>query len=82
MALYMVEVPHEEAHCRPSMHDMLDFGPEFLAKWDWGCDSGVHTGWAQIEAGSPEEARSMLPNAFRANARVIEINKAKPPIKG
>jgi hypothetical protein len=77
MAVYMVEVPHEEHHCAPSMHEMMEFGPEFLAKWDWGCDSGVHTGWAQIEATSEAEARAMLPQAFRQGARVVEINKAK-----
>ncbi len=75
MARYMVEIPHDEETCEPSVMAMLDRGPEFLSSFDWGCDHGRHTAWGTVEANSEEEARAKLPASLRDDAIVTEVTK-------
>ncbi len=47
----------------------------YLLNFDWGCQSGVHTGCAIIEAESEAEARLVVPPLVRSKARVIKLNQ-------
>ncbi len=78
MAKYMIESPHTEEGCQSALDEVLAIGPELLAKFDWGCMSGDHTGWAILEAASESAARNMLPAAQRINARVVKVSKFTP----
>jgi hypothetical protein len=42
---------------------------------DWGCNDGDHKAWIIIEAGNKNEARQVVPPAFRERARVTGLNK-------
>jgi hypothetical protein len=75
---YLIESPHSKEECLQALDDVLARGPEFLAKFDWGCMSGDHTGWAIVEAGSEAAARSTVPVLVRGKARVIEVSKFTP----
>ena len=40
-----------------------------------GCRDGEHKAWIIIEAGDKNEARQVVPPAFRASARITGLNK-------
>jgi hypothetical protein len=75
---YLIESPHTKDECLQALDDALARGPGFLAKFDWGCMSGDHTGWAVVEAGSETAARTMVPALVRGKARVVEVSKITP----
>ena len=41
---YLIESPHTKEECLQALDDVLARGPEFLARFEWGCMSGDHTG--------------------------------------
>lgn len=47
----------------------------YLHHFDWGCESGVHSGWAIIEAENETEARLAVPSLVRRKARVVKLTK-------
>lgn len=47
----------------------------YLHHFDWGCESGVHDGWAIIEAETEAQARLAVPSLLRRSARVIKLNR-------
>ena len=42
---------------------------------DFGCLDGVHTAWIFVEAANAEEAKAVVPPAFRSRARAVALNK-------
>jgi hypothetical protein len=77
MPKFLIEVPHEEElpACAQVVESFLNYGSHFATKADWGCRDGVHKAWITIETGSKEDARNILPSAYRAKATMIELNK-------
>jgi hypothetical protein len=77
MAKYLLEVPHEAdpLACARAVRVFLETGSHFLTNADWGCFDGVHKAWITLEAESKEEARYVLPPAFRAKAKIVSLNK-------
>jgi hypothetical protein len=45
-----------------------------LSTADWGFKDGVHKAWIVVEVDSKEEARGIVPPAFRAHAKVVQLN--------
>ena len=78
MARYFIESPHTKEECLQALDEILAEGPEVLARYDWGCMAGDHTGYATIEAGSEASARNMVPALVRNKTRVIEVGKFTP----
>ena len=78
MARYFIESPHTKEECLRALDETLAQGPESLAKYDWGCMAGDHTGYATIEAGSEAAARNTVPALVRNKTRVIEVGKFTP----
>jgi len=76
-ARFLIEVPHEEttAACARVVDVFLRTGSHFLSTADWGCKDGVHKAWMVVEVDSKEEARGIVPPAFRAQARVVQLNR-------
>jgi len=76
-ARFLIEVPHEESTlaCARVVDVFLKTGSHFLSNADWGCKDGVHKAWMVVEVGNKEEARHIVPPAFRAEARVVKLNK-------
>lgn len=77
MARYLIEVPHapETKACARVVQVFLTSGSHFLTHADWGCEDGNHSAWMLVEVDSRDEALSIVPPAFRAEARVIGLSK-------
>lgn len=78
MAQYVIESPHTAEECLLVVDEFLARGADFLAKFDWGCMAGEHTGWGIVEANSETAARNRLPSFLRDKARVVKVNKVTP----
>jgi hypothetical protein len=75
MARYVVETPHTAEECLRNLDEISAKGDDTLSKFDFGCHSGVHTGFATIEAGNDTDVRRMLPTFLRDRARVVKVDK-------
>ncbi len=76
MDRYLVESPHSEKDCRHVLTQVLSLG--FITHYNWGCESGVHTGWAIIEAENEAEALLTVPAFIRHQAKVTKLNLYTP----
>ena len=77
MGKFLIEVPHEEEvlACARVVEVFLKTGSHFLTHADWGCRDGEHKSWIIIDVDSKEEARRVLPPAFRSQAKIVSLNK-------
>ena len=77
MMKFLIEVPHEEEElaCARVVKVFLSTGSHFLAQADWGCMDGVHSAWIAVEADTKNEARNIVPPAFRDQARIVGLNR-------
>jgi hypothetical protein len=73
---FLIEVPHAASvvACARVVDIFLKSGSHFLSRADWGCRDGVHKAWMILEFGSKEEARRILPPAFRSEATIVRLN--------
>ena len=76
MARFLIEVPHadEAAECVRAAEVFLRTGSHFLTRADWGCMDGEHKAWIIVDVGTKDEARGIVPSAFRSQARVVQLN--------
>jgi len=76
MARFLIEVPHESTklHCARVVDVFLKTGSHFLTNADWGCKDGDHKAWILVDVDSKDEARAIVPPAFRAQAKVVQLN--------
>jgi hypothetical protein len=75
---YLIQTTHTPEECVAALSTMAEQDKKLLAKTDWGCLSGDHTGYVVVEAASEQAARDMLPEKMRASAKVIKVNKFTP----
>jgi hypothetical protein len=76
MSRFLIEVPHEantEA-CVRAIRVFLETGSHFLTHADWGCRDGVHKAWIIVDVDSKEQARDILPTAFRSQAQIVQLS--------
>ena len=75
MTRYLIEVRHENEHaaCLRALDALERFGSHFVTQAEFGCLDGIHAGWLSCEADSREDALRMVPPAFRASTRVVEV---------
>jgi hypothetical protein len=77
MSRFLIEVPHEAstAACARAVRVFLDTGSHFLTHADWGCMDGVHKAWIIVDVEDKEQARTILPPAFRSQAEIVKLNE-------
>jgi hypothetical protein len=77
MAKFLIEVPHESETiaCARAAKVLLETGSHFLTHADFGCCDGVHKAWIVVDVENKEEARNMLPAAYRRQASVVQLCK-------
>ena len=77
MPRFLIELHHEDEvlACARVVQVFLATGSHFLTHADWGCMDGEHTAWIIVEVDSKEQARSILPPAFRSQAKIVALNK-------
>ena len=75
-ARFLIEVPHEAtvAACVRAVEVFLQAGSHFLTHADCGCKDGEHKAWIVVEVDSKDEARCIVPPAFRSAAKVVQLN--------
>jgi hypothetical protein len=78
MSKYLVEVTHTQRECVWALKQLLDAGPEFLARFEWGCMDGEHVGWTFFDAESKFAAQEIVPRVLRPKARIIELSRFSP----
>ncbi len=73
---FLIEVPHEAtvAACVQAIEVFLQAGSHFLTHADWGCKDGEHKAWIILEVDSKDEARCIVPPAFRSKAKIVQLN--------
>jgi len=76
MARFLIEVPHEsnEVTCAQAIEVFLKTGSHFFTHASWGCKDGEHKAWLVVEVESRDEARAIVPPAFRSQAKVVQLN--------
>jgi len=76
MAKFLIEVPHPEetVACARVVDVFLKTGSHYLTGADWGCKDGVHKSWMLVDVDSKEDALRIVPPAFRAHAKVVQLN--------
>ena len=77
MARYLIEVPHEPevVACAHVVEIFLKTGSHFLTNADWGCLDGDHRAWIIVDVDSKDQARMIIPPAFRKQANIVQLNK-------
>jgi hypothetical protein len=77
MERFFVEIPHEKetVACARAVRALLDSGSHFLTRADWGCKDGDHRAWMFLDMESKEDVRQIIPPAYRADAKVVKLNK-------
>jgi hypothetical protein len=77
MAKFLIEVPHESGvvACARAAKVLLESGSHFLTHSDFGCRDGVHKAWIVVDMDSKDEARNILPLAYRRQATIVQLNK-------
>ncbi len=73
MYRFIVETEHTKDSCALVIGEVHSLG--FLNHFEWGCDAGVHCGWAFLEAENEEEALLSVPLIVRPNARAVRLIK-------
>ena len=73
---FLIEVSHEPSTlaCARVVEVFLKSGSHFLSHADWGCRDGEHKAWMIVDVDSKNEARNIVPPAFRAQARIVQLN--------
>jgi hypothetical protein len=77
MPRFFIEVPHEEevVACAHAVKIFLESGSHFLTHADWGCKDGVHKAWFIADVDSKEQARAIVPPAYRPRTTIVQLNK-------
>jgi hypothetical protein len=77
MSKFLIEVPHDPdlPACARAVQVFLSSGSHFVANADWGCRDGDHRAWMVVDVDSKEEARSIVPPIYRAQAKVVALNR-------
>jgi hypothetical protein len=77
MPKFLIEVPHEANFiaCTKAIRVFLETGSHFLTNAEWGCVDGEHKAWFFIELDTREEARNVVPHAFRRDAKITQLDR-------
>jgi hypothetical protein len=77
MSKFFIEVEHDEAEsaCIQAVEIFLQTGSHFLTNAEWGCTDGEHKAWIIMDAEDKEQARCILPSAYRNQAKIVQLSK-------
>ena len=78
MHRYLVETSHNREDCLHVLDQFVLYG--HITHFEWGCESGICTGWTILEAESEEQALYSVPLFLRSKARAVKLSKFTPEI--
>ena len=76
MNRFMVETNHNREDCLHVLDQFVTYG--HITHFEWGCESGVCTGWAIVEATDENEALLSVPALLRPKSRVVKLSRFTP----
>jgi hypothetical protein len=76
MNRYLVESTHTSEDCYHVVEQFVIYG--HIINFDWGCEVGVHSGWAIVESENESQALMSVPSLLRSKARAIRLCKFTP----
>jgi len=74
---YLVESHHTPQECMTTL-DKMSQKPEIFQRFEWGCHSGEHTGWAIVQGTNETTVRNMIPADMEQKTKVIQVEKYTP----
>ena len=77
MSDFLIETTHTPEQCLITM-DRFAGNPSYLEKFEFGCLSGEHKGWAIVQGESESSVRELVPADIRSEARVVKVSKFTP----
>jgi len=82
MPKFFIEVPHsdDQIACAKAIQVFLQSGSHYLTNAEWGCEDGDHCGMMIIEIDSKSDAMNIIPPAYRADSRVVELRRYSPEL--
>lgn len=77
MPRFFIEVPHEAdmVACTKAIRVFLETGSHFLTNAEWGCTDGEHKAWFMIDVDTKDEARNVVPHAYRRDAKITHLSR-------
>ncbi|MDR7602505.1 MAG: hypothetical protein QN172_08620 [Armatimonadota bacterium] len=78
MGHYRIETTHTPEQCLADLDTVLEQSPGLLQKLEWGCRTGVHMGWAVVEAPNASDTSRQVPPGMRSRTRVVGIQRFTP----
>jgi hypothetical protein len=77
MARFLIEVPHspEPQACTRAVDALFATGSHFITHADLGCLDGEHKAWMIVDAEGKEDARRIVPPAFRREAKIVQVTR-------
>ena len=79
MARYMIESPHKPEECLKALDEELAKGKDILDKFEFGCKTGDHTGYALVDANTRNDAlNKYVPKFIQEKVRIVEVGKFTP----
>jgi hypothetical protein len=73
--VYFVQSSHTPEQCLKTLTEVKDKGDVFLSKFEFGCMSGKHVGYAFLEGTSEENVKQMLPKDIQSTATILKVDK-------
>lgn len=74
---FIVESRHNKDECLRALQETMKNGTEIFEKFNWGCVTGDHIGWARIEAQNADEAKKITPEFIREKVKVKRLLEFK-----
>jgi replicative superfamily II helicase len=77
MARFLIESTHESERmaCARAIQIFLKSGSHFVTNAEWGCGDGDHRAWIIVDVPTREDARQIVPPAYRSRAKIIALNR-------
>ena len=77
MQKFLIEIKNggDRASCLRSIQSFLSSRTHFVTSVEWGCIEGEHKAWLIIKTGNRDDAMSIIPSAYRQNAKITSLHK-------
>jgi len=76
---YLISMKHEPEDCIRFLEDWEKEHKALLAKAEWGCAGGTHSGWVLVEATSEQAAIAKVPPSNRPGAKAVLVEVMNNP---
>jgi len=71
---FLVKATHTPEECLKTLDETSAKGKDVLSKFEWGCMSGDHTGYALLEGKDEMAIKKMLPAGMQ-EAKIVKVDR-------